>query len=166
MHSSLHSSPCSAWLCSSFPLFHSATAMWLHHVSLLLLGYAWCMPLTHAATYLDYVGTHWLDPIHTCTYTTSSIKGCKCQPENFSLVLLVFPHDSQSEHLLNQLLAPSVSPTFFDSLEHQLMLLPLGCFSCCLSSDVAGPEDVSCMVWPLSDVAVTCLDERVSYGSV
>ena len=35
-----------------------------------------------------------VDPIHTCTYiqyTTGSIKGCKCQPENSSLVLLVFP---------------------------------------------------------------------------
>ena len=49
------------------------------------------MPLTHAATYLVYVGTYRLDPIHTCTYTTGSIKGRKCQPENSSLVLLVFP---------------------------------------------------------------------------
>ena len=109
MHSSPHSSPCSAWLCSSFLLFHSATAVWLPHVSLPFHGYAWCMPLMHAATYLGYVGTHWLDLIYTCTYIPGSIKGHKCQPENSSLVLLVFPHNSQWEYLLNRLLAPLVS---------------------------------------------------------
>ena len=35
MHSSLHSSPCSAWLCPSFLLFHSATAVRLPHSFLL-----------------------------------------------------------------------------------------------------------------------------------
>ena len=127
MHSLPPSSPCSAWLCSSFLLFHSATTMWLHHDSLPFHGYAWCMPLTHAATYLVYVGTHQLDPIHTCT---GSIKGRKCQPENSSLVLLVFPHNSQLEHLLNWLLAPSVSPSFdFNSLEPIWHCCLLGCFS-------------------------------------
>ena len=34
MHSSPYSFPCSAWLCSSLLLFHSATAMWLPYVPL------------------------------------------------------------------------------------------------------------------------------------
>ena len=85
MHSSLHSSLCSAWLCSSFLLFHFTTAIRLLHVFLPFHGYAWCMPLTHAATYLGYVGTHWLDLIHICTYIPGSIKSHKCQPENSSL---------------------------------------------------------------------------------
>ena len=34
MHSSLHSSPCSAWLCPSLLLFHSATAVRLPHALL------------------------------------------------------------------------------------------------------------------------------------
>ena len=123
------SSLCSVWLCSSFLLFHSATTMQLHHVLLPFHGYAWCMPLTHAATYLGYVGTHRLDLIQTCTYSSSSIKGHKCQPENSSLVLLVFPHNSQWEYLLNRLLVPLVSLPFdFDSLEHSWCCCLLGCF--------------------------------------
>ena len=39
-HSSLHSSLYSAWLSSSLLLFHSATAVWLLHVSLPFQGYA------------------------------------------------------------------------------------------------------------------------------
>ena len=38
--------------------------------------------------------------------------------------------------------------------------------SCLLSGDAVSPEDVSCVVRPLSDVAVTCLDEGVLYGVV
>ena len=32
-----------------------------------------------------------VDPIYTCTHIPGSIKGCKCQPGNSSLVLLIFP---------------------------------------------------------------------------
>ena len=46
----------------------------------------------HAVTYLA------VDLTQTCTYSSNSIKGCKCQPENSSLVLLVFPHNSQRDH--------------------------------------------------------------------
>ena len=50
-----------------------------------------------------------VDLIQTCTYHVVPVyKGCKCQPENFSLVLLVFPLLSQRDHLHNRLLAPSV----------------------------------------------------------
>ena len=47
--------------CMAMPsilLFHFATAVQLHHVFLPFHGYAWCMSLMHAATYLVYVGTH------------------------------------------------------------------------------------------------------------
>ena len=40
MHSSSHSSLCSAWLCSSFLLFHSATTMQLLHAFLPFHGNA------------------------------------------------------------------------------------------------------------------------------
>ena len=73
-------------------------------------------PLTHAATYLGYVGTHQPDLIHICTYTTGSIKGSKCQPENSSLALLVFPLN-QRDHLQNCLLVPTVCLPF-NSLEY------------------------------------------------
>ena len=88
MHSSFHSFPCMA--VPPFFLFHSATAVWLHHVFLPFYGYAWCVPLTHATTYLVYVDSS-VDPIHTYTHIHGSIKGCKCQPGNSSLVLLIFP---------------------------------------------------------------------------
>ena len=59
-----------------------------------------------------------VDPTQTCTYSSSSIKGCKCQPENSSLVLLVFSPQQ-----------PGGSSSF-DSLESQLMLLTFGLFQC------------------------------------
>ena len=90
---------------SSLPFCHCCAVA----VHLPFHGYAWCMPLTHAATCLVYVGTHWLDPIYTCTYIPGSLKGHKCQPENSSLVPLVFPH-YQWDHLQNRLLAPMVCP--------------------------------------------------------
>ena len=51
-----------------------------------------------------------VDPTQTYTYSSSSIKGRKCQPENSNLVLLVFPLHSQRDHLQNQLLAQLVCP--------------------------------------------------------
>ena len=90
---------------SSLPFCHRCVGA----VHLPFHDYAWCTPLTHAATYLVYVGTHQLDPIYTCTYIPGSIKGHKCQLENSSLVLLVFSH-YQWDHLQNHLLVPMVYP--------------------------------------------------------
>ena len=64
--------------------------------------------LMHATNACCHILLCWdssVDPIHTCTYTTGSIKGCKCQPENSSLVLLVFPHQSH-QTTPNPLLVP------------------------------------------------------------
>ena len=127
MHSSPYSSPCSAWLWPSFLLFHSATAMWLP--SFPFHGYAWCMLLPHATRYQNILEHSSVNLVQTCTYICSSIKGHKCQPENSSLALLVFPLYSQWEYLQNRLLAPSVCPSLvFDSLEPQLTLWPFGLF--------------------------------------
>ena len=93
-------------------------------------GYAWCMPLPHATRYRNILEHSLVDLVQTCTYICSSIKGCKCQPENSSLVLLVFRLLSQRDHLCNRLLALSVRPPLvFDSLESQLTLRHLGCFT-------------------------------------
>ena len=96
---------------SSFPFCHR------HAVALCsslfpFHGYAWCMPLPHATRYRNILEHSSVDLVQTCTYICSSIKGCKCQPENSSLVLLVFPHYSQRDHLQNWLLALSVYPPF------------------------------------------------------
>ena len=98
---------CMAMFSSSLPFCHRR-AVASCFTSFLFHGYAWCMPLTHAATYLGYVGTSIVDMVQTCTHTTGSIKGRKCQPENSSLVLLVFPHYNQWDHLRNRLLADLV----------------------------------------------------------
>ena len=71
-------------------------------------GYAWCMPLPHDTRYRNILEHSLVDLVQTCTYICSSIKGRKCQPENSSLVLLVFPHYSQRDHLQNRLLVLSV----------------------------------------------------------
>ena len=76
-------------------------------------GYAWCMPLPHATTHWNLLEHSSVDLIQTCTYKPSSIKGRKCQPENSSLVFLVFPLHSQRDLLQNRLLALSVCLFWF-----------------------------------------------------
>ena len=96
MHSSLHSSPCNAWLC---PLLFS---------SILPPPCGCIMPFCCHILSLCWDSS--VDLTQTCTYSSSSIKGHKCQLENSSLVLLVFPLHSQRDHLQNQLLALLVCP--------------------------------------------------------
>ena len=69
-----------------------------------------------------------MDLIQIYIYSSSSIKGCKCQPENSSSSLGFLPTTAREIILLNQLLAPLVSPSIFDSLESQLTLLTFGLF--------------------------------------
>ena len=96
---------------TSLPFCHRhAVALWF--TSFPFHGYAWCMPLPHATRYRNILEHSLVDLIQTCTYICSSIKGCKCQPENSSLVLLVFPLLSQRDYLHNWLLVPSVCPPF------------------------------------------------------
>ena len=77
---------------SSFLLFHSPTAVRLPYV---LLRFHF-MAVLDARFYLMLLGSgnileqSSVDPIQTCTHSSSSIKGRKSQPENSSLVLLVF----------------------------------------------------------------------------
>ena len=89
MHSSLHSSPCGAWLWSSLPFCH-------HHVVASCSTSIPRLCLIHAPNVCCHIlSLCWdslVDLTHTRTVHTysSSIKGPKCQPENSSLVLLVF----------------------------------------------------------------------------
>ena len=85
------------------------------------------MPLTHAATYLGYVGTHWLDLIHICTYIPDSIKSHKCQPENSSLHSSLGYLPLQLVRTSPELIASTLgqSSSNFNFLELQLMLKPI-----------------------------------------
>ena len=79
-------------------------------------GYAWCMPLPHATTHQNLLEHSSVDLIQTCKYNSSSIKDHKCQPENSSLVLLVFLHQSH-QTTPDPLLVPwTVAPWSFSCL--------------------------------------------------
>ena len=88
------------------------------------------MPLAHAATYLGYVRTHWLDPIQICTYISGSMyKRLQVPARELQFSSRGFPPQqpvrSSPEPTASIL---SQSPLDFNSLDHQLTLLPLGCF--------------------------------------
>ena len=113
---------------SSLP-FHHCCVVALCSTLFPFHGYAWYMPLPHATRYWNILEHSSVDAVQTCTYICSSIKCRKCQPENSSLVLLVFSLLSQRDHLHNRLLVPLVcSPLVLDSLESQLTLRPFGLF--------------------------------------
>ena len=128
MHSSLYSSLCSAWLCSSLPFCHRhAVAPCFTSIPWLCLVYtpnACCHILRLCWDSSARSNTYMY--IHYWQHTRPQVPTRELQ---FSS--LGFSHNSQWEYLLNRLLAPSVSPDFINSLEHQLTLLPLGCFKWC-----------------------------------
>ena len=112
---------------SILPLPCSRLMFYFSSISWLCLMHAPKHMLPHTQSMLGLIGGSNTNMYILCR---SSIKGRKCQPENSSLVLLVFPH-SQPERSPPQLTASAfgASPSVFDSLECQLTLSPLGCFT-------------------------------------